>query len=462
MLRSYNKGIIATSACVGGVYSSNFFDNYEKGTDYILLEMRKTTQAMLDIFEDRWYGELQWNDFVEQHDLNQLIIQLSVEMGFKLVSTADAHYPRPELWKDRFLYKKLGWLNSKDSEQAKLPETVEEIGYELYPKSAEEMWRDYKKYSLKHNSFYEDDTIEKSLDNTYDIAMNRIENVDMDRSYKLPSSVVPTGQTEEGALARRAVAGLKAKGLYEKKEYVDRLKHELRVVKDRGYCKYFLAMKKIIDKSRNFCLTGPGRGSAGGSLIAYVLNITHVDPIKYGLLFERFLSEGSSPDIDCLWSGHEVRVSGGYKKLRDVLIGDVVINEFGENSVVSAVFSRNVRPKEKVFSIVVQQVEEDILGIIIAGETHKFILSSDRVTKTKELKIGDSLKSIGGEVVVLEIEKMSKQKKERIALTDISLLGETKSFQIVPLDVIEVFNTITEERKRFVLEIDNKRKHGNH
>ena len=65
---------------------------------------------MQDIFGDRWYGEIQWNSIPEQHELNQYIIQVATEMGVKLISTADSHYPGPEAWKDRELYKRLGWL----------------------------------------------------------------------------------------------------------------------------------------------------------------------------------------------------------------------------------------------------------------------------------------------------------------------------------------------------------------
>ena len=94
-----------------------------------------TQQRMVDIFGDRWYAEIQWNNIEEQHELNQYVIQVAQEQGVGLVTTADSHYPNPDAWKDRELYKRLGWLGkgrpSWADEESQLPEGVEEIGYEL-------------------------------------------------------------------------------------------------------------------------------------------------------------------------------------------------------------------------------------------------------------------------------------------------------------------------------------------
>jgi DNA polymerase-3 subunit alpha len=118
--------------------------------------------------------------------------------------------------------------------------------------------------------------------------------------FGCPEFVVPAGFTATQALVNYALEGLKDKGLHENKEYVDRLKHELNVIDERGFSKYFLTMKSIVDVATGMMLTGPGRGSAAGSLVAYVLGITQVDPIKYDLLFSRFLRSDASdyPDID--------------------------------------------------------------------------------------------------------------------------------------------------------------------
>ena len=110
MLEEHGEGIIASSACLGGVYAQNFWDNQEDGEEAILNAMRETTKRMMEVLGDRWYGELQWNNVPNQHKLNQYVIQMHEEFGIELISTADSHYPSPEAWKDRELYKRLGWL----------------------------------------------------------------------------------------------------------------------------------------------------------------------------------------------------------------------------------------------------------------------------------------------------------------------------------------------------------------
>jgi len=304
LLKKYNEGIIAASACLGGVYAGNYWENREEGEEAVLDAMRETTQNMVDIFGDRWYAEVQWNNIKEQHELNKYVVQTAQEMGVSLISTADSHYPTPTAWKDRELYKRLGWLGkgrpSWADEESQLPAGVEEIGYELYPKNGDQMWNSYKQYSEEQGFQYDDEVILKSIEETHHIAHSRIEAFLPDNTVRLPEFVVPAGFTATQALVNYALEGLKDKGLHKNKEYTDRLKHELNVIDDRGFSKYFLTMKSIVDVASDMMLTGPGRGSAAGSLVAYALNITQVDPIKYDLLFSRFLRSDAEdyPDID--------------------------------------------------------------------------------------------------------------------------------------------------------------------
>ena len=304
LLKKYNEGIIASSACLGGVYAGNYWENREDGDEAVLEAMRETTRRMVDIFGDRWYAEIQWNNIKEQHELNKYVIQVAKEFGVGLVSTADSHYPNPDAWKDRELYKRLGWLGkgrpSWADEESELPEGVEEIGYELYPKNGDQMWESYKQYSNEQGFEYDDDLVMQSIEETYRIAFDRIEKFMPDNTVRLPEFVVPAGFTATQALVNYALEGLKDKGLHTNKEYTDRLRKELHVIDDRGFSKYFLTMKSIVDVATSMMLTGPGRGSAAGSLVAYALNITQVDPIKHGLLFSRFLRADATdyPDID--------------------------------------------------------------------------------------------------------------------------------------------------------------------
>ena len=325
MLKKHNEGVIAASACLGGVYAGNYWENRDIGPDAILGAMRETTQKMQAIFGDRWYGELQWNNVPEQHELNRYIIQMHQEFGIELISTADSHYYNADVWKDRELYKRLGWLGKgkPDYLSDELPVSVEEIGYELYPKNGDQMFESYKKYSKECGVEYDDNLVLNSITRTHQIAHERIEDFLPDSEVRLPNFVVPEGSTAGQTLAALCVEGLRSLGFGNNQEYVDRLKYEVGVIEERGFSKYFLTMKAIADVAVERQLVGAGRGSAAGSLVAYVLNITQVDPIKYGLQFERFLTKGGSgyPDID-------------YDVSDPMVLKEILIKLWGDNSVV--------------------------------------------------------------------------------------------------------------------------------
>jgi DNA polymerase-3 subunit alpha len=257
------------------------------------------------------------------------------EFGIPLVSTCDSHYPTPTAWNDRELYKKIGWLGKGKPEwmSDELPESVDEIGYELYPKNGEQMWADYKRYSnvIHTDVSYDDNIVRNSILETVNIAFERIEDFLPDNTVRLPDFVVPAGHHPAEYLAQLSFEGLfkilesrsVRRGSASWVEYTDRLKHELNVISDRGFSKYFLTMKSITDKTNEVQLSGPGRGSAAGSLVAYALGITQVDPIKYGLLFSRFLRADATdyPDID-------------YDVSDPMVLKEILIDEWGSNTVV--------------------------------------------------------------------------------------------------------------------------------
>ena len=326
LLSQHSEGVLAASACLGGVYAGNYWDNRDDGEEAILGAMRETTKRMTDIFGKRWYGELQWNNVPEQHDLNKYVLKMKDEFDIDVISTADSHYPSPQAWKDRELYKRLGFLNRPNRPEwmtSELPDGVEEIGYELYPKNGDQMWESYKQYSKECGVEYDDDVVRDSLTTTHWIAHELIEDFMPDDTVRLPGFVVPEGEKPTHALTKACIKGLREMGFGNNTEYVERLKHELSVIDDRGFSKYFLTMKAISDKANENMLAGPGRGSAAGSLVAYVLGITQVDPIKYGLLFSRFMRSDATdyPDID-----YDVSDAFGLK--------EILAQEWGETTVV--------------------------------------------------------------------------------------------------------------------------------
>ena len=324
LLKKYSEGVIGASACLGGVYAGNYWENREKGKEAVLEAMRDTTRNMIDIFGDRWYGELQWNNVPEQHELNKYIIQMHEEFGISLISTSDSHYPNPDAWKDRELYKRLGWLGkSKPAyETNELPDGVEEIGYELYPRNGDQMWEAYKKYSAECGHTYDDDLVMESITNTHKIAHERIADFLPDTEVRLPDFVIPAGETADSALEKFCMEGLRLKNLHTNSDYTDRIRQELEVIADRGFSKYFLTMDQICQKANEQMLAGPGRGSAAGSLVAYALDITQVDPLKYDLQFSRFMRADATdyPDID-------------YDVADSMVLKEILIKDWGEDKV---------------------------------------------------------------------------------------------------------------------------------
>jgi DNA polymerase-3 subunit alpha len=324
MLKEHNDGVIAASACLGGVYAGDFWENRESGSEAVREAMRKTTSRMVDIFGDRWYAELQWNRIDEQHQLNKHIVEVANEFGVKLISTADSHYPSPKAWKQREIYKKIGWLKKGD-DGTSLPDSIDEMDYQLYPKNGDEMWASYKSYSKDCGYEYDDELVRDSITETHNIAFERIEDFLPDNQVRLPSFVVPKGKTSEDTLVQYSLDGLKELGLDKNSVYSARLEEELEVINTNEFSQYFLTMKAISDIASSRQLVGPARGSAAGSLVAYVLGITQVDPIKYDLLFERFMTRNQKdvgfPDID-------------YDVSDPMVLKEVLIDEWGDDKVV--------------------------------------------------------------------------------------------------------------------------------
>jgi len=219
----------------------------------------------------------------------------------------------------------LGWMGKKKDEIKidALPSTLEEMEYQLYPKNGDELFASYKRFSSNLGFSYDDKLVEESIWRTSEIVKNRVENYSPDTSVKLPNFVVPDGQTADETLVKYSIDALKNTGLYKDSDYVARLKEELHTIKDRGFSKYFLTMKKISDKVSDVQLVGSGRGSGAGSLVSYLLGITQVDPIKYKLQFSRFIRKNAKdfPDID-------------YDCADPMEVKEMFIKEFGENTVV--------------------------------------------------------------------------------------------------------------------------------
>ena len=342
MLKEAAEGdhLLISTACLGGPLCYEVFSHLQK------VEFNDLNARLLDndILFDRvlnsvgnGYGmladavgrnnvmlELQFNQLPAQHLVNRAIIEFANRNGLndQLVVTCDSHYSDPEHWKERELYKKLGWLNYREFDPSKLPQSKEDLKCELYPKNANQVWETYQHTSAEYD-FYDDAVICGAIERTHDIAHEVIGDIHPDTSVKLPTYVIPKEKTAQQALIDLCKQGLVERGVAEKPEYVERLKHELKIILDRKFELYFLTMYEIVKLAKEHMLVGPGRGSGAGALVNYALNVTDVDPLKYDLLFERFLSKYRKeyPDIDTDVSD------------RDTLV-TLLSEKFGESSVV--------------------------------------------------------------------------------------------------------------------------------
>lgn len=321
-----SKDLIVSTACIGGPLAwdvfkefhdvsfdnltPDLFDDTDKFNNVISRVENSIDQIIDAVGQENFFLELQFNKLNAQHLVNKALIHIANKNNIPLIAAADSHYCRPEYWKDRELYKKLGRLKFIDLQGAKLPDSVGELKCELYPKNANQMWDTYQ--SVKGNyDFYDDQIVCDAINRTHDVAHNFIDNISPDTKIKLPSSVVPKGKTDIEELMGLCKQGLKDKKLDKDPIYVNRIKHELKIVKEKDFSKYFLTMKKIVDVAKKQQLVGPGRGSSAGSLINYILDITEIDPIKYDLIFERFYGphRHEAPDIDTDFADRDSLIS---------------------------------------------------------------------------------------------------------------------------------------------------------
>jgi len=319
LLKQHGEGLVVSTACVGGFAAGNIFrefpdlkfdqlqpELYDKagivGRERILTRLDNMVDRFTDaVGRDNFFLELQFNKLGAQDLSNRFLLDTASRTGIPLITTSDAHYPGQEFWEAREIYRLLqpGRMTKKDGSIPTLP-TREELKAELYPKNKDQIWQEFLDQRQKH-SFYHghENTIRESMERAYDICWDKCEQVWFDTSAKLPNFNT-TEQTAMSQLTKIVKDALIAEGLAGDKEYIERAKMELSDIKFLKFENYFLTLEKIFKVAENRTLPGAGRGSGAGSLVNYLLGITHVDPIKFELLWERFLSrqKASWPDID--------------------------------------------------------------------------------------------------------------------------------------------------------------------
>lgn len=308
LIRKHNEGIICTTACIANRVARYVNQDKEETAESLLLEW-------IDIFKDRLYLEIQPLALKEQAKVNAFYIKMAAKYSLKLVATNDVHYVYKEDHDDHDTLLCIGTGKFK-SDYNRMKYTND-----FWLRSYEEMLEYFEEQSILFKDILPDNymnIVEEALENTNRVA-NRISNdIKIGSDYDLiPQVKLGSGETPAGTLSRRcwkSLYDLALKDEYVKNNlrvYERRLKEELDVIIPKGFASYLLVVDENIKwANENGVSTGPGRGSAAGSLCLYLLGITKiVDPIKNGLFFSRFLTKDrmSPPDIDTdyMWSGRD-------------------------------------------------------------------------------------------------------------------------------------------------------------
>lgn len=270
VIEKHKGDIIATSACLGSRTSKLIAAGDIQGAKEAIARYKQ-------VFGDgNFFLELQLNEIKLQKDVNDVLIKLAEETSTPLTISLDAHYTFEGQNSSRILLRQL------DKESG---EIFDDQLTDLYIKNEDMLLKSWRQYMGE----YPAEILAEAILNTRKIS-DSIESFSIDNTLKFPD--FETGEfTQEEFLSAKALEGLENRGFHTNKQYIDRLNSEMKDIKKLGFSSYFNVITDLINHEKERQQVGVGRGSIGGSLLAYCLGISNVDPIRYGLYFERFISE---------------------------------------------------------------------------------------------------------------------------------------------------------------------------
>ena len=357
LLSEHKEGLIALSACLAGeIPKALLADDYDKA--------KKIGEKYVNLFgRDNFFIEIQDHSIPEQKRINPQLVKLSEELGVGLVATNDIHYAKKEDAKYQDVLMCIQMQKTVEDDDRMRFETDE-----FYIKSPEEM---SELFSYAPSA----------ISNTAKIAERC--NVDFDFHTKhLPSYAVPNGKTAWEYLNELCKSGLEKRYETVTQELEERLSYELSVIKNMGFVDYFLIVWDFINYAKNNGVgVGPGRGSAAGSMVSYTLGITDIDPIKYNLIFERFLNPErvSMPDIDVDFTPE------GRQK-----IIDYVVEKYGKDNVAQIITFGTMKARLAVRDVGralnISYAETDRVAKLIPNEL--------KMTIDKALSVSQELKTL--------------------------------------------------------------------
>lgn len=377
LLEKHHEGIICCSACLGGEVLQHLLKGDYDGA-------KAVAKRFKDLFGEDYYIELQDHGMEEQKRTNPDLIRLAKELDIKMIITNDSHYLKKEDadWHDTLLC--MQTQSMKDEENRfHFPNN------EFYVKTVSEMRDAFK--------WMDSETFDKCIQNTVDIAEQC--HVTIKWEAPLPDFKVPPNHTTDSYLEELVMQGLKRKYGEENitSELKERVKYELGIIEKMGFSAYFLITWDFIHFAKTHDIpVGPGRGSAAGSVVAYALDITDLDPIRHHLLFERFLNPErfSMPDIDtdfCIEKRGEVIDYVVEKYGADKVCQIITFNTLAARNAfksVARVFGMEYAKSNKTASL----IEDTIEGSMIEGSELKKLYDEDSEIK----RVIDTAKCVEG------------------------------------------------------------------
>ena len=280
LIKEHHEGLICLSACLGGEVLQNLLHKEPE-------KAREVAKRYKDLFGEDYYIELQDHGLEEQKRTNPELIQIANDLGIELVITNDSHYLKKE---DADMHDTLLCMNTNSDKDD--PNRFHFEGNEFYVKTAEQLRTSF--------SWMSEELFNRCIENTVKIAEKCHLTLELGKS-PLPAYEVPPNHTTESYFEYLVFEGLKKRYGEISKELKERVDYEIDVIEKMGFTAYFLITWDFIHYAKTHGIpVGPGRGSAAGSVVAYALEITDLDPIEHKLLFERFLNPErfTMPDID--------------------------------------------------------------------------------------------------------------------------------------------------------------------
>ncbi len=360
ILSKHAEGLICLSACIQGEVSQDILSGDKE-------KAKETAQWYKNLFKDDYYIELQDHGISEEQRCNPELINIAKELGIPLVITNDSHYLRKEDadWHDTLLCIQTNALKEEEN-RFKFPNN------EFYVKTPEELRESFK--------WLDSETFEQAIENTAKIADKCHILIKMGENI-LPSFDVPADHTIPSYLNFLVRKGLEKRYKEITPEIEERYKYELGIINKMGFDAYFLIVWDFINYSKTHGVpVGPGRGSAAGSLVAYALGITDLDPIKHHLLFERFLNPEriSMPDVDIDFGDGRERVI------------EYVTEKYGKNKVCQIITFGTLSAKAAIKAV----ARVMNLPFEISNKVSQYVPSEVGMTIDKALEVSPDFKKV--------------------------------------------------------------------